>query len=76
VQDNDEKLHGVQDDGVLGSHARCGRSCSAAAAGGSAQEQRDRTWRTSEAVKEKAVEGAVLMQAGLGPRKGGGAVMA
>jgi hypothetical protein len=39
VQDNDEQLRGVQDDGVQGSHARCGRSCSAAAAGGSAREQ-------------------------------------
>jgi hypothetical protein len=29
-----------------------------------------------EAVEEKALEGAVLMQAGLGPRKGGGAVRA
>jgi hypothetical protein len=38
VQDNDEQLHDVQDDGVQGSHARCGRSCSAAAAGGSTRE--------------------------------------
>jgi hypothetical protein len=37
-------------------HARCGRSCSAAAAGGSAREQRDRAWRTSEAVEEKAAD--------------------
>jgi hypothetical protein len=46
----------VQDDGVQGSHARCGRSCSAAAAGGSVREQQDRVWRTSEAVKVKAAD--------------------
>jgi hypothetical protein len=39
VQDNDKQLRGVQDDGVQGSHAQCGRSCSAAAAGGSVREQ-------------------------------------
>jgi hypothetical protein len=39
---------------VQGGHARCGRSCSAAAAGGSAREQWGRAWRTSEAVEEKA----------------------
>jgi hypothetical protein len=42
--------------GVQESRARCGRSCSVAATGGSAQEQRDRTWRMSEAVEEKAVD--------------------
>jgi hypothetical protein len=67
---------GVQDDGVQGGHARCGRSCSAAAAGGSAREQRGRAWRMSEAVEEKAAEGTALMQADHGPRGGGGAVMA
>jgi hypothetical protein len=39
VQDNEEQLRGVQDDGVQGSHARCGRSCSAMVAGGFAREQ-------------------------------------
>jgi hypothetical protein len=61
VQDNNEQLHSVPDDGVQGSHARCGRSCSAAAAGGSAREQRDRAWRTSEAIEEKTMEGTALM---------------
>jgi hypothetical protein len=42
--------------GVQEGRARCRRSCSAAAAGGSAQEQRDRAWRTSEAVEEKAAD--------------------
>jgi hypothetical protein len=42
--------------GVRGSHARCGRSYSAAAASGSARRQRDRAWRTSEAVKRKAAD--------------------
>jgi hypothetical protein len=41
---------------VQGGRARCGRSGSAAAAGGSAREQRDRAWRTSEAVEEKAAD--------------------
>jgi hypothetical protein len=41
---------------VQGSHARCGRSYSAAAASGSAWEWRDRAWRTSEAVEEKAAD--------------------
>jgi hypothetical protein len=36
--------------------AWCGRSCSAAAVGGSAREQRDRAWRTSEVVEEKAAD--------------------
>jgi hypothetical protein len=66
---------GVQDDGVQGGHTRCGRSCSAAAAGGSALEQRGRAWRTSEAVEEKAAKGTALMQADHGPCGGGGAVM-
>jgi hypothetical protein len=35
----EEQLRDVQDDCVQGSHARCGRSCSATAAGGSAREQ-------------------------------------
>jgi hypothetical protein len=61
---------------VQGGHARCGRSCSAAAAGGFAREQRGRTWRTSQAVEEKAAEGTALMQADHGPHGGGGAVMA
>jgi hypothetical protein len=76
VQDNDKQLRGVPDDGVQGSHARCGRSCRAVAAGGSAQEQRDRAWRTSEAVEEKATEGTALMQTDLGPCGGGRTVMA
>jgi hypothetical protein len=62
VQDNDEQLRGVPDDGAQGSHARCGRSCSAAAAGRSAREQRDRARRMSEAVEEEAAEGATLMR--------------
>jgi hypothetical protein len=37
VQDNDEQLRGVQDDGVQGIHARCGKSFSVAAVGGSAR---------------------------------------
>jgi hypothetical protein len=41
---------------MRGSHARCGRSYSAAAASGSTREQRDRTWRTLEAVEEKAAD--------------------
>jgi hypothetical protein len=41
---------------VRGSHARCGRSYSAAAASGSAREQRNRVWRTSKAVEEKAAD--------------------
>jgi hypothetical protein len=36
--------------------ARCGRSCSAAAANGFAREQRGHAWRTSEAVKVKAAD--------------------
>jgi hypothetical protein len=67
---------GVQDDSAQGGHAQCGRSCSAAAAGGSAREQRGRAWRTSEAVEEKAAEDTALMQADHGPRGGGKAVMA
>jgi hypothetical protein len=55
---------------------RCGRSGSAAAAGGSAREQRGRAWRMSEAVEEKAAEGTALMQVDHGPRGGGEAVMA
>jgi hypothetical protein len=51
---------------------RCRRSCSAAAAGGSAREQRGRAWRTSRAVEEKAAEGTALMQADHGPRRGKG----
>jgi hypothetical protein len=47
---------GVQDDGVQGDHARCGRSCSVAAAGGSAREQWSHAWRTSEADEEKAAD--------------------
>jgi hypothetical protein len=42
--------------GVQGGRARCGRSCSAAAAGGSAREQWGRAWWTSEAVEEKAAD--------------------
>jgi hypothetical protein len=42
--------------GVQGGRARCGRSCSAAAAGGSAREQRGHAWRTSKAVEEKAAD--------------------
>jgi hypothetical protein len=61
---------------VQGGHTRCGRNCSAAAAGGSAREQRDRAWRTSDAVEEKAAEGTALMQADHGPRGGGEAVKA
>jgi hypothetical protein len=38
--------------------------------------QRGHAWRTTEAVKEKAVEGAALMQTDHGPRGGGGAVTA
>jgi hypothetical protein len=34
-----EQLRGVQDDGVQGSRARCGRSCSAMVSGGFAREQ-------------------------------------
>jgi hypothetical protein len=64
----EEQLRDVQGDGVQGSHARCGRSCSATAAGGFAREQRGRAWRTSEAVEEKAAEGTALMQADHGPR--------
>jgi hypothetical protein len=71
VQSND--VHG---NGVQGDRARYRRSCSAAAASGSAREQRGHTWRTSEAVEEKAAEGMALMQADHGPRGGGGAVMA
>jgi hypothetical protein len=96
MQDNNEQLRGVPDDGAQGSHVRCGRSCSTAAAGGSAREQWDRAWRTSETVEatdevrrhcellvenggdlaRTAAEGVILVQAGLGPRGGGGAVMA
>jgi hypothetical protein len=36
-QEAEEQLHGVQDDDVQGGHARCDRSCNAAAAGGPAQ---------------------------------------
>jgi hypothetical protein len=46
------------------------------AAGGSAREQRDRAWRTSEAVEEKTLEGTALMHTNQSPRGGGGAVMA
>jgi hypothetical protein len=42
--------------GVQGEYARCGRSCSAAAANGFAREQRSRTWKTSEAVEKKAAD--------------------
>jgi hypothetical protein len=38
-QEEEEQLHGMQDDGVQGSRARCGRSCSAMVAGGFAREQ-------------------------------------
>jgi hypothetical protein len=41
-QEEEEQLHGVQDDGVLGGHAQCGRSYSTAAAGRSVREQRGR----------------------------------
>jgi hypothetical protein len=41
---------------VQGSHARCGRSCSAAAANGFAREQWGCAWRKSEAVEEKATD--------------------
>jgi hypothetical protein len=51
-------------------------ACRAAAAGGSAREQRGRAWRTSEAVEEKAAEGTALMQVDHGPCGGGEAVMA
>jgi hypothetical protein len=34
----EEQLHGMQDNDVQGDHARCKRSCNAAAAGGPAQE--------------------------------------
>jgi hypothetical protein len=40
------------------------------AANGFAREQRGRVWRTLEAVEEKAVEGAALMQADRDPRGG------
>jgi hypothetical protein len=56
LQDNDEQLRGVQDDGVQGSHARCGRSCRVVATGGSAREQRGHAWGTSETVEEKAAD--------------------
>jgi hypothetical protein len=62
--------------GVQEGRARCGRNCSAAAVGGSAREQRDPAWKTSEAVKENAAEGTALRRADHGPRGGGGAVMA
>jgi hypothetical protein len=39
-----------------GEHAWCGRSCSTAAANEFAREQRDRAWKTSKAVEEKAVD--------------------
>jgi hypothetical protein len=45
---------GVQDDGVQGGHVLCERSCSAAAAGGSAREQWSRAWRTSRRRQRKA----------------------
>jgi hypothetical protein len=61
--------------GVQGGGARCGKSCSAAAAGRFAREQWGRAWGTSEAVEEKATEGTALMQTDHGPRGGGGAVM-
>jgi hypothetical protein len=60
----------VQDDGVQGGHARCGRSCSAVAADESVREQRGRAWGTSEAVEEKAAEGTALMQADRDPHGG------
>jgi hypothetical protein len=41
-QEEEEQLRGVQDDGVQGGHARCERSYSTAAAGGSVWEQRGR----------------------------------
>jgi hypothetical protein len=41
-QEEEEQLRGVQDDGVQGGHARCWRSYSTAAAGGSVREQRGR----------------------------------
>jgi hypothetical protein len=72
----EEQLRDVQDDGVQGSHARCGRSCSAMVASGFAWEQRGHAWRTSEAIEEKATEGTALMQTDHGPHGGGGAVMA
>jgi hypothetical protein len=71
VQSND-----VQGNGVQGDRARYRRSCSAAAASGSAREQWGHAWRTSEAVEEKAAEGVALMQVDHSPRGGGGAVMA
>jgi hypothetical protein len=42
--------------GVQGSHARCGRSCSAATANGFAREQWGHAWRMSEADVEKAAD--------------------
>jgi hypothetical protein len=42
--------------GVQGEHTRCGRSCSTAAANEFAREQRDRAWKMSKAVEEKAVD--------------------
>jgi hypothetical protein len=42
--------------GVQGSRTRCGRSYSAAAAGGSEREQQGRAWRTSEAIEKKATD--------------------
>jgi hypothetical protein len=75
-QEEEEQLHGVQDDGVQGGHARCGRSCSVAATGESAREQRGHAWRTSEAIEVKATEGTALMPTDLGPRGGRRTVMA
>jgi hypothetical protein len=57
----------MQDDGVQGDHARCRRSCSAAAAGGSAREQRA---ARRDGLARTAAEVAVPMQADHSPPGG------